>query len=178
MFPYIVIGGEGVLEAEDLQHLSKNRLSQRIAFVLSIGMGDEFDAAVYAKEEGLVVGIIEILKLTLDADEIKIEDMQEITGAYSSIAEFMQNRPACDTDGWQDIHVPYRIHLCRDSRTVGFAKCENWFNVGGPWPYHDSYTYSLYVESSEIVDRIVSAISDYCGNNKISEPKILKADDF
>jgi len=43
-----------------------------------------------------------------------------------------------------DREPPLRIELALEGQLVAFIETEFWVNVGGPAPYHDSYTASMY----------------------------------
>lgn len=47
---------------------------------------------------------------------------------------------------------PDRIDLLRSGVLVGVVETEFWTMVGGPFPYHDSYTLSLYTERDRSSD--------------------------
>ena len=63
----------------------------------------------------------------------------------------MRIRADSDTDDWETI-------LWEDDGTVlAAATCERWWMVGGPMPYHDSYTTSLFVPQSA-VELLITAL--------------------
>ena len=45
----------------------------------------------------------------------------------------------------------------REATVVAAATCERWYLVGGPAPYHDSYTTSVFVQDAA-KDRVVDAL--------------------
>jgi len=54
-----------------------------------------------------------------------------------------------------DDEPPESVRLSKGKDPVAFIATEFWTQVGGPWPYHDSYTYSIYTADDHSDDLLV-----------------------
>lgn len=170
VFPYIVIGGE---DAMKLDVVASSGLKTRVAFVLMLDFHNEYDRDANDYEENLVLTLVETVAAALDADINYLEDMDTPTRVSSSIEEFRRKRLPPWEDGSEPLHVPRLIVMASNGVTVGIMVLEGWFNIGGPWPYHDSYTYATYVKDEAARQRVVEAVKEMCQRLAITEPELL-----
>ena len=70
---------------------------------------------------------------------------------------------------------PIRVYLVRGNRMVAYAETEPWALVGGPFPYHDSYTLAFYTadDRTHEFQCICERISKEMGANIIGVHKGL-----
>lgn len=65
--------------------------------------------------------------------------------ALGSLEQFIPTLLADpDEQGWTE------VHWRRDGKTLAIARCEAWSAVGGPEPYHDSYTSRIWLYESMV----------------------------
>ncbi len=174
VFPYVVTGGR---DAMRLDIVSSSGLETRVAFVLMLGDHSEFDRDVHRAEENLVLDLVQTVATALDADITRLEDLGTPTRVSSSIEEFRQNRLPPWEDGPGPLHVPALVTMASNGTLAGIIVCEGWFNVGGPWPYHDSYTYATYLRDEAARQRVLSAVAGMCNRLAISEPELVSLEE-
>lgn len=176
MFPYIVIDDRstGELDAD-----VPTELMARIAFVLMIGLqdGDIPSRRDRYAEERLVLAVVDAVAIAIGADAMRIEDFRDSPIATSSLDDFQRSRIPPQSDGSEDIHVPSRVLFTHKGVNLGLMVCEGWFNIGGPWPWHDSYTYATCVRDSVVRDKVFSEITGMCSRSGIPQPERVVMDD-
>ena len=63
-------------------------------------------------------------------------------GDLHAFEDLLEELSPCDVD----LDPPERVLGFRHTKLVAFAETEEWINIGGPAPYSDSYTLSVYTE--------------------------------
>ena len=59
-----------------------------------------------------------------------------------------------------DGREPPQLILARDQgKIVLCISTEDWARLGGPWPYHDSYTYSIF-SKEEVAERVMAFLAE------------------
>lgn len=125
------------------QQAKARDLDKRFAFVLETyrpGVVDAFfDAELYE-------GLVKVTAKAFGATSLTVA-LDSGDAVKCSAAEFH----SCLVKRLEVEREPFsQILIERDSVVVAMLFCEPWVNVGGPDPYHDSYTLALYTAS--IVD--------------------------
>jgi hypothetical protein len=87
----------------------------------------------------LFLRVVSGLGRSLDHDSIEI--WLNETDCVQSFVELERTYANADED---DREPPIRMELSCNGRLVMFVETEFWANCGGPAPYHDSYTASVY----------------------------------
>lgn len=121
--------------------LAKIGLTQRFAFVLETfraGCVDAFfDAALY---EGLVTVVFKVVA----ADTIRVVISRRETREVSSSEEFHRlvfALPDAEREPFS------RLFFLRASSVIAVMESQPWMQVGGPDPYHDSYTLAVFTKT-------------------------------
>lgn len=156
-----------------LDVVASSGLNIRIAFVLMLGGHNEYDRDVNQAEEDLVLKLVETVAVALNADVNYVGDFGTPMRVSASIEEFRQNRLPPWEDGSERFHVPSVAAISSNGTTLGIMACEGWFISGGPWPYHDSYTYATYVKDEAARQRALAAVMTMCQHLAITEPQLV-----
>ena len=98
--------------------------------------------------------LVEALVDSLNAQSVTFEiDTDRETRRFSSILlmrEYVRSRPNADC-------VFHRATLCHAGKVRAFIDVEPWASVGGPYPYHDAWTFAIYRDTDD-----VSRLRDAC----------------
>src|SRR5687768_6869728 len=120
--------------------LMKMGLARRFAFVLETYRADSVDEVF---DVGLYEGILKLVLKIVQASTIRV------------VISRRENR---DVSAFEDLHelllaVPEakrepfgRCYFVRGSSVVAAMESEPWAHVGGPEPYHDSYTLAVFTK--------------------------------
>lgn len=129
-------------------------LENRVAFVLDTSRSDEpemvFDVELFCN---LMKGIPSLLQS--DALTILIEDYGD---EYDSLDSFEQKMLSLPED---ERHIPRRIRYSHGNETLCCIAGESWADCGGPWPYHDTYTASVYTKE-DFSEQLVVLCDEVC----------------
>jgi hypothetical protein len=91
--------------------------------------------------------LVEAFVDSLGAESVTFEiDTDRATLPFTSISLLRQY-----VDGRSDIGVPFsRATLYSRGRVQAFIDTEFWATCGGPFPYHDSWTFAIYRDTDEL----------------------------
>jgi hypothetical protein len=126
-------------------------LVHRFAFVLETFRSDSadiyFDSSLYGK-------LVNIISNVAPSNSIRVvperkEPAREVHNA-EEICELFNEIPRVRQKPF------YRLLFMNDSLVVAVLESEPWAQVGGPLPYHDSYTLSLFT-ASDLSQELVKA---------------------
>ena len=126
----------------------KHRAKTADAFVAEAGLQDRLAIVLYSFRPGkvdmffdheLFLNILTTVTgfLRSDAMAIELEDKSTLA-ALDELRVFYEE---LDED---DRVPPERITWTRQNRLLCVGVCQNWHLVGGPDPYHDSFTFELF----------------------------------
>ncbi|MBI3677871.1 MAG: hypothetical protein HY243_14780 [Proteobacteria bacterium] len=125
-------------------------LTRRFAVIQETCRSDSVDMYF---DEALWLRVLEFATLYQPSLQIEIVGHD---GASVQRDDFLVAWNALDIT---DRHPPAQI-LVRDNQTlVLLIQTENWNRVGGPWPYHDSYTYALF-SNEDLTERVMQFLCD------------------
>ena len=136
----------------------------------------------YRRDKGMMFFDVELfLRLVSEAcnvigyDAIEIRLTDEVCfDSFDALAQYYADRDELDNE------PPEGIDLIRENQVVAIAITEFWTLVGGPSPYHDSYTISFYtsedrseelLRTSEIICADVAHITGFHLANQDKEPR-------
>jgi hypothetical protein len=113
-------------------------LTKRFAIVFDTYRPDKgyafFDADLFT-------GVLKAICNAIPHDALWIEmDAEHDLHSLHELSEWYVTRGDDDRD------PPIRVLLFHDSRLTAYSETEEWAMVGGPAPYHDSYTLSFYTK--------------------------------
>jgi hypothetical protein len=111
-------------------------LRRRFAIVLDTYRQDY--EGIYFDTE-LFLGLVTEVFRTIPHDRMAITMWEG--NAFDSVEALAQSYCGMAQD---DRDPPARVRLFRGADMVCLVETEFWAYCGGPWPYHDSYTVSLY----------------------------------
>jgi hypothetical protein len=147
-------------------------LRHRFAVVLGTYRRDKAEMHF---DTGLFLHLVPALCQAIGYDCVAIRMMRggrfhsfdELSGQYAGLEELDQEPPA-------------RIDLHRSGQLVGVVETEFWMMVGGPSPYHDSYTLSFYTDrdrspelrrvSETVCSEVGAVITGYHEGQESKEP--------
>ena len=128
-------------------------LVQRFAIVFDTYRPDKgyayFDAELYFRVLTSICQAVAHDSISIDADGERV---------FHSFDELVNSSLSKSDD---DREPPKGVCLFRHGRIVACAETEEWLLVGGPAPYHDSYTLSVYTSDNRAAEfqRICECIS-------------------
>jgi hypothetical protein len=142
--------------------------ASRIALVLDAFRSDKvdlhFDVDLYA-------ALLDVIGQALGSNQMSLR---------------LRSRETVEADGALDVKrrleefpelmrgpVP-TILLKRDGLTVGLVESVLWANVGGPHPYHDSYTMAVY-SSEDIAERLEPMVRSRCEREGAELTEVVRA---
>jgi hypothetical protein len=131
-------------------------LRHRFAVVLDTYRRDKVDMYF---DTDLFLRLVPTLCQFIGYDQV---DICMIDGShFPSFDALARHYAACEED---DQHPPDRIELGRKG-CLGIVEAEFWTAVGGPSPYHDSYTLSFYThhDRSAELRRVVEGVCSEAG---------------
>jgi hypothetical protein len=113
-----------------------NGLRVRFAVILSSYRPDKdgmfFDADLFVLLTCAMLKVIPYDSLSIETGEfLRLSSLPDLVGHYADQDE-------------NDREPPDRIKISYSGRLVAVEETEAWMAVGGPAPYHDSYTFSFY----------------------------------
>lgn len=95
-------------------------------------------------DEPLLLAVIEFVRRTAPGAEITVApDPRDIRRAWTPLSVWLADRNRLAPE---DRSTPAAIRATIDGRTPVCVVTEFWTRVGGPRPYHDSWTYSVLSE--------------------------------
>ncbi len=147
-------------------------LRHRFAVVLDTYRRDKvdmyFDSDLYLR---LVPALCQAIGY--EGVDIRMTDRSRLT-SFDDVAHHYAGREEIEQE------PPERIQLGRRGQTVGIVATEFWTMVGGPFPYHDSYTLSFYTEqdrsaelrrvSETVCSEVGAVITGYYSGQQRKEP--------
>ncbi|MHC4744557.1 MAG: hypothetical protein ACYS8Z_21800 [Planctomycetota bacterium] len=121
----------------------KEGLEHRVAFIINPYRSEKedsfFDVELFCS---LMKGITDVLQS--DNLTVRVEEYERYGGkeldSLESFERHMRSLPECDQK------IPRRIVYSRGEKIVCCVSGELWVLCGGPWPYHDCYTASVYTK--------------------------------
>jgi hypothetical protein len=133
-------------------------LRRRFAIVLSSYRPDKdgmyFDADLFVRLlDGLLAVLLhDTLEIELPGDAVCLRSLDELSAIYAGCPEMERDPPS-------------RMRIYNNGELVAIEDTEPWAYVGGPEPYHDSYTLSLYTAEDQSVAfwRVCEAVSKQSG---------------
>ncbi|MEM9420071.1 MAG: hypothetical protein AAGA25_13610 [Planctomycetota bacterium] len=158
----IVIGGKDALK---LKKITNSKLSHRIAFVCDVS--DDYD---HITTKRFVLPILKFVYEALGCDDIKIFHEGFESSSHNSFDAYEQAIPS----DIGDLNVPLWTEFRSETQLAGLIACELWCTMGGPWPYHDSCTFALYVSTAQKAESIIGSLNVICESLHISIPELIK----
>jgi hypothetical protein len=111
-------------------------LTARFAVVMDTFRENQVDMFFDAD---LFICVLDGICRAIPHDSLTIEvGAEQDLHSFHDLSAWYRDRTADDRD------PPIRVNLYYDGRLVAHAETEEWAMVGGPAPYHDSYTLSFY----------------------------------
>jgi hypothetical protein len=156
IFPYIVTGKSAWGRVPELA--IEKGLNRQLSYVFLL---DE-ERVNKAEAEKLVDSLFTKIEETLNMS------ICQVSGEMScnTLPEFWESEPG------DIVRIPSQtIMVDRKGNTVLIA-CEYWSNVGGPYPFADSYTFAIY-SICDLKSLLVSAAQEWCLNNGYGCPEIV-----
>ena len=111
-------------------------------FSVILHPADYFDLVFDAD---MFLSVASKLSQAIDHDSVEIR-IAESPGKYRRLDSFGALFDRYKATTLSEREAPNEIRLSRNGRLVGYVETEFWVNVGGPMPYHDSYTISFYTD--------------------------------
>jgi hypothetical protein len=118
-------------------------LKERFAVVLSSYRSEKremfFDADLFALLTGALLQVVphDSLDIELGVGLPALHSLRELTERQA---------------GQDEMDLPLRMRVYCDGRIVALEETEFWSEVGGPDPYHDSFTLSFYTAENKVVE--------------------------
>jgi hypothetical protein len=141
----------GYLRVDSFPRVAKRAgLKSRVAVALSSYSADSADAIL---DRDLYR---EVLAASFSVEAV---DSLRVTGDHGVEAISLKDSDASELCRYiEGRREPYsHIELLRDGVVIAVLVCEFWVNVGGPVPYHDTYTFAFY-SSPDVCTALESAI--------------------
>lgn len=128
----------------------------RFAVVLDSYRADSasaiFDSELYCAAVGAVTKILNVDSLVISGECEACTSVGELESYYQTVAA-------------EDREPPNWIRCLRNEKTVAVCASELWVRVGGPEPYHDGYTLSVFVphDVGEALRKVCEDAVTACG---------------
>jgi hypothetical protein len=130
------------------------RLNRRFAAAIESFRACEVDAVFDSVLYGaLVVGVAR----ALEADSFRVEVGGNGDRRFTNIEALERELVLLSKDD----DPPARVTMYAGGPAVALAEVEPYVNVGGPMPYHDTYTVAFYCGDASI-NRVVDAVRKAC----------------
>ena len=141
---------------------------QRVALALDTFRSDKvdlhFDVDLYAAMLDVIGQVLGSNRMSL---RLSSRETAEVAGAHD-VKRRLEELPELEREP-----VP-TILLKRDGLTVGLVESVLWARVGGPRPYHDSYTMAVY-SSQDVAARLESMVRSRCAREGAELTEVVRA---
>lgn len=129
-----------------VEEAPRNGFTSRVAVVFETFRRDNvsmyFDSDLHAELVGGWSRLLESTHVTFCMrDGVEFQGVGELKSRYRQLVE-------------EDRIPPRSVKYFRKNTLVGLSITEFWTLVGGPDPYHDSYTFSLYTKEPRVTETI------------------------
>ena len=140
----------------------------RVALVLDSRRSDKVDIHL---DVDLYAAMLDVIGQALGSDHMSLRLDSGQTAEAAGALEVKRRLEGCP----ELEREPFpRILLKRGDRIVGLVTSEAWARVGGPYPYHDSYTMAVH-SSEDIAARLESMVRSRCEREGAELTEVVRA---